>query len=290
LRALTVRAWRLHLETPGVFASVPMLRGVWGAALRARQRGLYEAVFEGGPEQTPRYLMRPAPADARPAPALEFLLFGPPDEAAEQAAWTAWDDALATGLGPRRRPGRLTEVRPLAWDGTALAPSRRQPGFCLDGLPWPGGDPEAPCRLVFDEPLRLMRDGRLIVQPTLADLTLAALRRLQALAGPAAAALWEERGGWLELARRRPASWAGRPLDLVRYSGRQRREVEMHGVSGELRLPQGPGPLAELLAAATWLHLGKGTVHGLGRLAVRPGAETPRADEPATTEPAFAEA
>ncbi len=34
LRAIRVKAWRLHLETPGVVATVPMLRGVWGAALR----------------------------------------------------------------------------------------------------------------------------------------------------------------------------------------------------------------------------------------------------------------
>jgi hypothetical protein len=59
----------------------------------------------------------------------------------------------------------------------------------------------------------------------------------------------------------------------VRYSGRQRQELEFHGVTGELPLPAGPGPFADLLAAALWLHLGKGTVMGLGQMVVVPVAE-----------------
>jgi hypothetical protein len=75
----------------------------------------------------------------------------------------------------------------------------------------------------------------------------------------------------LELARHYPAeSWIGRPLDLVRYSGRQKQELEVHGVTGEISLPAGAGPLADLLAAAQWLHLGKSTVMGLGQMIVLP--------------------
>jgi hypothetical protein len=44
----------------------------------------------------------------------------------------------------------------------------------------------------------------------------------------------------------------------------------MQGVSGSLDLPEGLGPLALLLAAAQWLHLGKGTVMGLGQLRIIP--------------------
>lgn len=36
-------------------------------------------------------------------------------------------------------------------------------------------------------------------------------------------------------------------------------------MAGELHLPAGPGPLWPLLAAALWLHLGKGTIVGLGQ-------------------------
>lgn len=42
----------------------------------------------------------------------------------------------------------------------------------------------------------------------------------------------------------------------------------MPGVAGALDLPAGPGPLAPLLAAACWLHLGKGTIMGLGQLRI----------------------
>lgn len=271
LASLTVRAWRLHLETPGVLATVPLLRGVWGAALKSLSPHCYASLFEGGAGRTPRYLMRPAPPEASPAPAVEFLLFGPHDEAETDAAWSAWEESLRRGLGPERRPAQLVAVHPLAWDGTALMEGRRQPGFRLHPLPWPGGDPTDPCRLVFEAPLRLLRDGRLITSPGLPDLTLATLRRLHALAGEAATTVWEAREEWLEIGRSHTSGeWKGRPLDLVRYSGRQKREVELHGVAGELPLPEGLGPLAELFAAAMWVHLGKSTVVGLGQIRVVP--------------------
>jgi hypothetical protein len=99
----------------------------------------------------------------------------------------------------------------------------------------------------------------------------AALRRVHALGGPVADPLWAARHEWLEVARAIACSpWQGRRLDLVRYSGSQRREIEMQGVVGTLDLPDGPGPLSPLVAAAQWLHLGKGTVMGLGQLRVIP--------------------
>ncbi|RUL87866.1 CRISPR system precrRNA processing endoribonuclease RAMP protein Cas6 [Tautonia sociabilis] len=274
LGRIRVRAWRLHLDTPGVLATVPMLRGVWGAALRATDEGAYRALFDVGDGEVAAYLMRPAPAEATPAPAVEFLRFGPPEPLLDAATWAAWRRAEGMGLGPDRLPFRIVEARPLAWDGSPLAPGLRQPGFTLDGLPMPGkadGRADSPCRLAFPAPLRLIRDGRLIEAPTPADLTLAALRRVRSLAGSDADPLWSSRRDWLDAARSVPHSpWVGRRLDLVRYSGSQRREVELRGVSGHLDLPAGPGPLGPLLAASTWLHLGKGTVMGLGQLIILP--------------------
>jgi hypothetical protein len=267
LAQAVVRAWRLHLETPTVEATVPMLRGVWGAALHDRQPELYRSLFEGGAGGTPGYVLRPAPREAEPAPALEMILFGPAGTEAEARLWASWEGALGKGLGPRRAPARLAEVRPMAWDGTALSPGRRQPGFALYPLPWPGGDPAGACWLRFSAPLRLMRNGRLTLQPSLADLAMAALRRLHALFHAQAEPVWAERQEWLRLAWTVPcAPWQGGPLDLVRYSGSQKGEIELRGVAGGLFLPEGPGPLTELLAAAGWLHLGKGTVMGLGQL------------------------
>jgi DNA-binding CsgD family transcriptional regulator len=100
LGGIPIRAWRLHLDTPGVQATVPMLRGVWGAALRELSPRLYDEVFDPGPHAVPRYLLRPALADAEPAPAAEFLLFMRPDPDADAIIRTAWQTALARGLGP----------------------------------------------------------------------------------------------------------------------------------------------------------------------------------------------
>ncbi|MEW6744994.1 MAG: CRISPR system precrRNA processing endoribonuclease RAMP protein Cas6 [Planctomycetota bacterium] len=46
--------------------------------------------------------------------------------------------------------------------------------------------------------------------------------------------------------------------------------MDLRGVCGMLELPDGPGELWPLLLAAQWLHVGKGTVMGLGRLDVEP--------------------
>jgi hypothetical protein len=128
-------------------------------------------------------------------------------------------------------------------------------------------------RLEFRAPLRLIYGKRLVVRPTPADLVVAMLRRIQALAPEDARAtrLWESRRGWLELARSIPSlPWEGRRLDLVRFSGSQQAELELRGVSGSLTLPDGPGPLSSLLKAATWLHLGKGSVMGMGQVRILP--------------------
>ncbi|HID23178.1 MAG TPA: CRISPR system precrRNA processing endoribonuclease RAMP protein Cas6, partial [Planctomycetaceae bacterium] len=75
----------------------------------------------------------------------------------------------------------------------------------------------------------------------------------------------------LDRARRiRSGPWHGDRLDLLRYSARQKRELELHGVSGHFDLPDGPGSLWPLLLAAHWLHVGKGTVMGLGEIRIEP--------------------
>lgn len=96
-----------------------MLRGVWGAALRAESEACYCRLFEGAELQRPRYLMRPAPQVAQPAPAVEFLLFPATtnlldDRDDEEIAWTAWDRACRQGLGPHRQPFRISSAVPLA--------------------------------------------------------------------------------------------------------------------------------------------------------------------------------
>jgi hypothetical protein len=134
---------------------------------------------------------------------------------------------------------------------------------------WPA-DPLAPCRLSFEAPLRLLRRQQLVERPTLTDLVVSAQRRLRAFLPDDLLAPWEGlRGRLLEAARGRPGTWQGTRRDLHRYSARQDADLELRGVCGVLDLPEGPGELWPLLAAAAWLHLGKATVFGLGQLEVQ---------------------
>ena len=264
LAHVTIWPRRLLLDTPGVHATVPMLRGVWGAALHDLDPAAYTRIFDPPAPVVPGYLLRPAPFDPATAPALDWFLFGPAvgDDAILRRAW---DVASGRGLGPQRRPFFVRQFLDLAPDGR---PTERSGPWTLAQTTWPT-DPAAPCCLVFPAPLRLLRRGRLIEQPTLADIVVAAHRRTASWLPPQQQEAWRSlRQPLLELARSLPSSWDGERLDLQRYSARQQAEVNLHGVCGVLKLPSGVGGLAPLIAAAAWLHVGKGTVFGLGQCQV----------------------
>ena len=264
----------MSLDTPGVYATAPMLRGVWGSALRSLDEEAYRDVFEGGGNgiKTPRYVIRPATPYAQEpddSPAVDWLLFG------DLARWEgvlrqAWQVAGERGLGRERLPFSIERWREYRPNGSLSGPNEQAGfGWALSEAEWPLSH-DSPCRLRFRAPLRLLRQGALIQAPTLADLVVAATRRLEGLLSEAdGLAVRQIRTDLVEAARHASSgSWRGQRLDLLRWSGRQRRELEIRGVSGELDLPSGPGPVGELLAAAQWLHLGKATTVGLGQLSV----------------------
>lgn len=64
--------------------------------------------------------------------------------------------------------------------------------------------------------------------------------------------------------------WVGEKCNLVRWSAAQQREVELFGITGGISLPNGPGFIWPLLAAAQWCHIGKGTVFGMGQIRIQP--------------------
>ncbi len=269
LRRIVVLPRLLVLDTPGVRATVPMLRGVWGAALHGLDPDVYAAVFAPSAPNTPvGYLLRPAPAGPLDAAALHWFLFGPACRH-DEVLRRAWDVASGMGLGPQRRRWFVRRSLPLGPDGHEGGDGHPWP---LDAVAWPLAA-DAPCRLRFPAPLRLLRRGRLLEQPTLADLAVAAGRRVAALLPAADLPAWGTlQPRVLALARGRPAGpWQGSRLDLVRWSARQQDEIDLHGVAGSLPLPEGPGDLWPLLAAASWLHLGKGSAIGLGQLRVLAG-------------------
>ena len=273
---VSVCATRVLLDTGSVRATIPMLRGVWGCAMRNLDMSVYEIVFEGrhrnltpdlGRSSLPLYIMRPAPPDPDFAPAVEILLLGKACRHAS-VAMEAFERAAKAGIGPQRKPfhirktcGILPDGRqvpePVTWSVSSAANCFLRRVSKNDGL-----------RLEFDAPLRLLRHGKLIFEPTFADLAISGLRRLRAFSSTSFRPGISSRV--LDAAKRLPASsWFGNRQDFVRWSGRQKSSVEMRGVTGWLELPEGSGPLRPLLAASEWFHLGKGTVFGLGNLKLR---------------------
>ncbi len=125
---------------------------------------------------------------------------------------------------------------------------------------------------MFPAPLRILRQDRLVREPTLTDLVVAACRRFRSFLPTETLADWDQvTQQAVAVSHEIPQGrWVGDRLDLLRYSARQREELQINGVSGWLDLPAGPGPLWPLLAAAQWLHIGKSTVIGLGQLRIEP--------------------
>ena len=295
LDRVAIRAWRLLLTTPQVTATVPMLRGVWGRALRHVDAAAYRQVFApagAAHRRLPRYILRPALPDPTTAPAVEWILLGVA-ESLEPVLWRAWDIASGMGLGPTRAPFAIRERVPLGPGNegtrseakrwrlseaerpaivTMLPTSARSEAkrWRLSEAAWPlAGDPAStPCRLHFLAPVRLIRRGTLIEAPGLADIATAAARRAAGLAGEDRGEPYRNliRGVQHEAAGLTAGPWRGERSDLVRWSAAQQREIDLYGVTGGLELPVGPGRLWPLLAAAGWTHIGKGTVFGLGQL------------------------
>jgi hypothetical protein len=255
----------LHLEWGGSPAPLPLLRGVWGAALHDLDARAYaEAFGPTGPAATPGYLLRWS--DARRQDHVDWLLFGA-GLSHEPVLRRAWDVAGGRGLRGTRQPFLVRTFEPLAPVGV---PRTHEGPWTLDRAAWPL-PPDRACRVCFLEPLRLLRQGRLIGEPSLTDLVFAAVRRVEALLPPGTRPLWSrQKDRFVREARGRPSEWVGWRDALVRYSASQQSDLEMRGVGGILSLPHGVGPVHELLASALWLHLGKGTVFGLGRPMVLP--------------------
>lgn len=278
LAPIRIQWWRLVFEyetLPGSFeeGDLSTLRGVWGKVLHEQNPALYRQVFEGvgdASSSQPLYSLRPD------VDATGVLWKNPKGTFSVQ--WGLWnvseEDTLALlnlwptvgtlGIGGRRQKFRLVCANVLT---ESL-------------VNWPLADLSNGCHLVFSQSLRLMRREKPLEKPTLRDIVEATLHRLSSLATITASEdldalvfpkhrtqLWppfaEE---LLELAERIPQTpWHGIPRTFRRYSGRQEREVGLKGVAGALSLPQGPGQLWPLIAAAGTVHIGKGSVFGLGR-------------------------
>ena len=253
--------------------SIPLLRGVWGNALHEQDRRIYESVFEGPGGKTnrlPLYLIRndldSAGRPRRFVPgkrSVQWTVFCQ-ESAVDEIFFRAWEAVCRNGLGEWRNTCGIAHVE-------TYSKSIPDPSFI---------EAESPCRIVFTDPLRLIRKGVLNQKPTLRDIIQAALNRLAYLR---AAAVCGNRGelilpavpgtllpdfaqSILEFTHTIPSEpWYGLKHDLRRYSGRQKSEIRLNGTAGWLTFPSGLGQLSPILGAALVTHVGKGSVYGMGR-------------------------
>jgi hypothetical protein len=85
-----------------------------------------------------------------------------------------------------------------------------------------------------------------------------------------ARAMLADIGQWLHEDDRRDLRW----IDQIRYSGRQRPEMNLGGVVGAWTLrgePERLAPFVPWLWLAQWLHLGKNATMGLGGYRLQAG-------------------
>jgi hypothetical protein len=268
-----VAAWRLGLASARR-VELPVLRGVFGAALHELDEGVYRAVFRPDePDASPGYMLRHSGHRVDGQALFELVLF---DRALPHCdlVFEALQLAGERGLGRDRRPYVLSRLAWLdAWGRPVLEQVQEQP-FCLDAVTWPlAGDPATtPCRVLFPEPVRLMRQGLLIEQPTLRDVVVAGCRRLGMLLEPEARERVRSlQTAGLDAADNTPTQpFQGVAASVGRWSASQGQFIDLRGACGHLDLPDGPGALWRLLAALQWTHCGKATVVGLGRLVITP--------------------
>ena len=273
LSHITIRPRRILLTTPGVEATVPMIRGVWGAALHRLDRQVYRDVFEGGAnesDRTPGYILRPAPPDPDTAPAIEWISLGC-GLVHDSLLIDAWKIGSQMGLGANRQPFDIRSVMALRPGNDVRSEQAPTFAWTLDqAVSDMALNENTPCALVFNAPLRLIRKSRIVSRPTLRDIVIGSLRRLRALAPESVhndmKKLWEPSLGIAE--QMRTGVWRGQRLDLIRWSARQQTEVELRGIAGSIELPDGAGPLLPLFAALQWIHIGKGAAIGLGQLII----------------------
>lgn len=274
LRSVRICGWRVGLESKARNVTLPILRGVFGAALHQTSEQAYSELFRpDGDDSAPAYLLRRSAHQLPYETVFEMILFDRalPHLAAIRAAW---EIAGEMGLGRERHRFRVAHMAQLTAGGRPATVGEPAAAFPLSEATWPlAGDPaREPARLLFPEPLRMLRAKQLIERPTLRDLALAACRRLAGLVPLSARPTTFGLQGPVIAAADGIASqpFVGQGGEVSRWSASQRQRIELQGVVGHLDLPEGPGPLWRLFAALQWTHCGKATVLGLGRLVVLP--------------------
>jgi hypothetical protein len=126
--------------------------------------------------------------------------------------------------------------------------------------------------VAFLTPTRLKHRGELMWEgPPFHVLVRRLLDRVSSLAYFHCGEQWDiDFKGWIEQAKEvRVADAATTWADWSRYSGRQGQRIKMGGLVGPVAYEGNLAPYRALLALGSLIHVGKGTVMGNGRIALK---------------------
>lgn len=242
---------------------------------------LYEAQSDvPGFRNAPRpFILMPEVGATADRQYLTITLFGRAVRTAP-LLWKAIQEAEQKGLGRERVRFQVhtwEEERPgQGWVGLSAAEGYRhiQGGWVLrDCLSLA---PSLPWKVRLNPPMRLRAKGRNLTVMDWPFVLSSLAQRLEMLSVIFHQGKPLGREGWTALRER----FAGMGLrvemtvawkDWSRYSNRQRKKVPMGGLAGEALIHDAPVELWDWLRFACLVHVGKGAVMGLGRIALCDG-------------------
>ncbi len=183
----------------------------------------------------------------------------------------AFEEMGRRGLGMGRGRAALKRVIALS-SGAEQCIYQADTGRLATDYPVCAGPPNGEeigtrLRLRLCTPIRLKAEGRYIHRINFALLVRSLLRRVSDLARfHCGAELALDYRHWIEQAEKVQAVAAEvHWYDWERYSQRQERKIKLGGLVGEVAFAGEWGPFVPLLRLGADLHVGKGTVFGLGR-------------------------
>jgi hypothetical protein len=242
---------RLQSDTKCSALNIPILRGLYGMSLNNLNKQLYDKVFYC---DHPQYIIRPhiksrigSETEYRITNnfSFEFIIF---NEAVQHwdVLLNAWKLAGLIGYDKKRIRFNINKITDIKYD---LQVNRLN-------------------KLMFPHGLRLMKKGKLVIQPDFYDIILACLYRLQTVNKDFNIHTFPHTNEILELAKPVPSIWQGETVAIKRYSARQRQEFAMQEIFGMLHLAQhfNADSFQPLLQFASLFHIGKGSIIGLGKV------------------------
>ncbi|MCL4217507.1 MAG: hypothetical protein KJ052_10960, partial [Candidatus Hydrogenedentes bacterium] len=138
--SLRVLPRRLILANVPEEATLPMLRSVFGAALRPLSAAAYDAIFERpekGHQRAQRYCIRLAKCLDDSTWEIDWICFGHEAIQYDEVLLRAWDIASGMGLGKRRERFHIVDRQLLGPDEHDTSRQRITRGWTLGSASWP---------------------------------------------------------------------------------------------------------------------------------------------------------